>query len=68
MELGEVGGEAGVLEPGVELAGGAGVGAASVVAQRGVDQVARGRARRADHGLRRGDPSERILHVNGNYR
>ena len=68
MELGEVGGEAGVLEPGVELAEGAGVGAAGVVAQRGVDQVARGRARRADRGLRLGDPSERILHVNGNYR
>ena len=63
VELGEVGGQGRVIEllagePGVELAERAGVGAAGVVAQRGVDQAARGRARRADRGLSRGDLGE----------
>ena len=63
VELGEVGGQGRVIEPeavepGVELAEGAGVGAAGVVAQRGVDQAVRGHARMADRGLRRGDHGE----------
>ena len=69
MELGQVGGQGRVIEPaavepGVELAEGAGVGAASVVAHRGVDQAARRGRRAADGRLGRGDPGERILHDN----
>ena len=69
----EVGGQGRVIEllavePGVALAEGAGVGAAGVCAHRGVDQAARGRVRRADRGLGRGDLGERILHDKGNYR
>ena len=60
MELGDVGGEAHVIEqaavePSVEAAQGAGVGAVGVCADRGVDQAARGCARRADLGVGRGD-------------
>ena len=60
VELGEVGGQGRVIEPeagepGVELAEGAGVGAAGVGADRGVDQASRGRGRRADRGVGRGD-------------
>ena len=70
---GEVGGQGRVIElpaiePSVELAEGAGVGSAGVVAHRGVDQAARGHARMADRGLSRSDHGERILHDNGNYR
>ena len=70
VELGGVGGEAHVIErapvePGVELAEGAGVGAAGVCADRGVDQAARGRGRRADLGVGRGDLSECIITHNG---
>ena len=73
MELGEVGGEAGVLEPatvepGVELAEGAGVGAAGVVTDRRVDQAARRGRRAADGRSGRGDLGERIIPHNGNYR
>ena len=62
VELGEVGGEAHVIErapgePGVTAAPGAGVGAAGISADRGVDQAARrgrraadGRSGRGDHG------------------
>ena len=58
VELGDVGGEAHVIErapgePGVEAAQGAGVGAAGIGADQGVDQAARGRGRRADRGLSR---------------
>ena len=63
VELGEVGGQGRVIEllagePGVELAEGAGVGAAGIGADRGVDQAARGRGRRADRGVGRGDLGE----------
>ena len=64
VELGEVGGQGRVVElpaagePGVELAEGAGVGAAGIGADRGVDQAARGRARPAERGLGRGDLGE----------
>ncbi len=56
VELGEVGGQGRVIErapgePGVELTEGAGVGAAGVCADRGVDQAARGRCRAADRSL-----------------
>ena len=73
VELGEVGGQGRVIEPeavgpGVELAEGAGVGAAGVCAHRGVDQAARGRARVADGRSGRGDLGECILHDNGTYR
>ena len=67
MEFGEVGGEAGVLEPaavepGVELAEGAGVGAAGVVTDRRVDQAARRGRRAADGCLGRHDLDKRISH------
>ena len=70
MELGQVGGQGRVIEPpavepGVELAEGAGVRPAGVVAQRGVDQAARGRRGAADGRLGRRDLDERILHHNG---
>ena len=63
VELGEVGGQGRVIEPeavepSVELAEGAGVGAAGIGADRGVDQAARGRARPADRGVGRGDLGE----------
>ena len=63
VELGEVGGQGRVIEllaaePGVELAEGAGVGAAGVCAHRRVDQAARGRGRRAVRGVGRGDLGE----------
>ena len=73
VEIGEVGGQGRVIEllavePGVELAEGAGVGAAGIGADRGVDQAARGRARPADRGVGRGDPGGLIIHDNGTYR
>ena len=49
----------------VELAEGAGVSEAGVGADRGVDQAAGGRARRADRGLYRGDLGERLLGCRG---
>ena len=60
VELGEVGGQGCVIEPetaepAVELAEGAGVGAAGVVTEGGVDQAARGRRGAADRGVGRGD-------------
>ena len=71
-ELGEVHGQGCVIEPeatepGIELAEGAGVGAAGVVAEGGVDQAARGRARPADRAVGRGEHGERIIH-DGNRR
>ena len=73
VELGDVGGEAHVIErapgeSGVKLAEGAGVGAAGIGADRGVDQAARSRGRRADRGVGRGDLGERIFTHNGTYR
>ena len=47
-----------VVVPAVELAEGAGVGAAGVCADRGVDQAARGRRGAADRGVGRGDLGE----------
>ena len=63
MELGEVGGQGRVIEPeavepGVEPAEGAGVGAAGVFADQGVDQAARRRARPAERGVGRDDLGE----------
>ena len=63
MELGEVGGQGRVIERapvelGVELAVGAGVGAAGVVADRGVDQATRRGRRVADGRSGRGDLGE----------
>ena len=51
-----------------EAAQGAGVGSAGIGADRGVDQAARGRARRADRGVGRHDLGECILPGNGTYR
>ena len=67
VELGEVGGQGRVIEPaavepGVELAEGASVGAAGVVAHRRVDQAARGRRGAADGHLGRHDHGTRISH------
>ena len=63
MQLGEVGGQGHVvelaaIEPGVEPPERAGVGAAGVRADRGLDQAARGRRRPADRGLFGVDPGE----------
>ena len=58
----EVGGQGRV----VELAEGASVGSAGIGADRGVDQAARSRGRRADRGLSRGDLGERIFTHKGN--
>ena len=73
MQLGEVGGEAHVVElasvePGVQPPERAGVRAAGVRADGGLDQAAGGRSRPADRGLFGVGPGGRILHVNGNYR
>ena len=61
LATGEVGGQGRVIgvpavEPGVELAEGAGVGAAGVCAHRGVDQAARRGRRAADGRSGRVDP------------
>ena len=71
VKLGQVGGQGRVIEPpavepSVELAEGAGSGAAGVVGQRGVDQAARGRRGAADRRLEGIDPSGQILHDTGN--
>ena len=73
VELGDVGGEAHVIEratgePSVEAAQSAGVGAAGIGADRGVDQAARRGRGVADVCSGRGDLGERIPTDNGNYR
>ena len=62
---GEVGGQGRVIEqtagqPGVEAPERASLGPPGVRADGDLDQAARGRARRSDHGLGQGDPGERI--------
>ncbi len=73
MQLGEVRREGHVVElapvePGVEAAERARVGAAGVRADGGLDPAARGRRRAADCGLVGVDPDGLIIHVKGNYR